>query len=37
LKDGVNAIAAAAFGDIKRLVEDRLAAEIVVLPDLSAV
>jgi hypothetical protein len=31
LKDGVNAIAAAAFGDIKRLVEDRLAAEIVVL------
>src|SRR5208282_646154 len=31
LKDSVNAIAAAAFGDIKRLVEDRLTAEIVIL------
>jgi hypothetical protein len=31
LKDGVNAVAAAAFSDIKRVVEDPLAAEIVVL------
>jgi len=34
LKDRVNAIAAAAFSDIKRVVEDPLAAEIIVLAGL---